>query len=130
MLLGLIRPTSGRVRLFGAEPGPGSLAKVGALIEGPAFHPYLSGGSTCGSSPTTSPMWGALGVLPAIGLRSVALPIGLGLVWLLAGCRAGRRIRAGHRRAGRLSGLLRRARRVAAAPPRHHLMRGCRPPVR
>ncbi|MEV7092618.1 ABC transporter permease [Amycolatopsis sp. NPDC051045] len=29
-------------------------------------------------------MWGALGVLLAIGLRSVALPIGLGLVWLLA----------------------------------------------
>jgi ABC-2 type transport system ATP-binding protein len=43
MLLGLIRPTSGRVRLFGAEPGPGSLARVGALIEGPAFYPYLSG---------------------------------------------------------------------------------------
>ncbi|MEA5357921.1 ABC transporter permease [Amycolatopsis sp., V23-08] len=29
-------------------------------------------------------MWGALGVLLAVGLRSVALPIGLGLVWLLA----------------------------------------------
>jgi ABC-2 type transport system permease protein len=29
-------------------------------------------------------MWGVLGVLLAIGLRSVALPIGLGLVWLLA----------------------------------------------
>jgi ABC-2 type transport system permease protein len=29
-------------------------------------------------------MWGALGVLLGIGLRSVALPIGLGLVWLLA----------------------------------------------
>lgn len=43
MLLGLIRPTSGRVRLFGAEPGPASLARVGALIEGPAFYPYLSG---------------------------------------------------------------------------------------
>ena len=43
MLLGLIRPTSGRVRLFGAEPGQGSLARVGALIEGPAFYPYLSG---------------------------------------------------------------------------------------
>ncbi|SFW69967.1 ABC-2 type transport system ATP-binding protein [Amycolatopsis australiensis] len=43
MLLGLIRPTSGRVRLFGAGPGPASLARVGALIEGPAFYPYLSG---------------------------------------------------------------------------------------
>ncbi|MGH3950524.1 MAG: ABC transporter permease, partial [Pseudonocardiaceae bacterium] len=29
-------------------------------------------------------MWGSLGVLLGIGLRSVALPIGLGLVWLLA----------------------------------------------
>ncbi|SEF25965.1 ABC-2 type transport system ATP-binding protein [Amycolatopsis pretoriensis] len=43
MLLGLIRPTSGRVRVLGAEPGPGSLARVGALIEGPASYPYLSG---------------------------------------------------------------------------------------
>ncbi|MET0235286.1 MAG: ABC transporter ATP-binding protein [Kibdelosporangium sp.] len=41
MLLGLIRPTSGTVRLLG-EP-PGNLARVGALIEGPAFYPYLSG---------------------------------------------------------------------------------------
>ncbi|AGZ44254.1 ABC transporter ATP-binding protein [Actinoplanes friuliensis] len=41
MLLGLIRPTAGEVRLFG-EP-PGRLDGVGALIEGPAFYPYLSG---------------------------------------------------------------------------------------
>ncbi|SMC54888.1 ABC-2 type transport system ATP-binding protein [Kibdelosporangium aridum] len=43
MLLGLIRPTSGSVRLLGKPPGPGYLDKVGALIEGPAFYPYLSG---------------------------------------------------------------------------------------
>ncbi|MEV6811606.1 ABC transporter ATP-binding protein [Micromonospora sp. NPDC051296] len=44
MLLGLIRPTSGKVRVFGARPGePGHLRSVGALIEGPAFYPYLSG---------------------------------------------------------------------------------------
>jgi ABC-2 type transport system ATP-binding protein len=44
MLLGLIKPTSGTVRLFGAEPGHrGHLARVGALVEGPAFYPYLSG---------------------------------------------------------------------------------------
>jgi len=41
MLLGLIRPTSGEVRLFGGPPG--RLDGVGALIEGPAFYPYLSG---------------------------------------------------------------------------------------
>jgi ABC-2 type transport system ATP-binding protein len=41
MLLGLIRPTSGTVRMLGREPG--RLAEIGALIEGPAFYPYLSG---------------------------------------------------------------------------------------
>ncbi len=44
MLLGLIRPTSGRVRVFGRAPGDrGHLDRVGALVEGPAFYPYLSG---------------------------------------------------------------------------------------
>jgi ABC-2 type transport system ATP-binding protein len=44
MLLGLVRPTSGEVRLFGRLPGePGHLRRVGALVEGPAFYPYLSG---------------------------------------------------------------------------------------
>jgi ABC-2 type transport system ATP-binding protein len=43
MLLGLVRPTAGTVRLFGRAPGPGQLARVGALIEGPACYPYLSG---------------------------------------------------------------------------------------
>jgi ABC-2 type transport system ATP-binding protein len=46
MLLGLIRPTEGSVTLLG-EPIPERLPqvmpKVGALVEGPAFHPYLSG---------------------------------------------------------------------------------------
>jgi ABC-2 type transport system ATP-binding protein len=41
MLLGLVRPTSGTIRVLG-EP-PGRLDGVGALIEGPAFYPYLSG---------------------------------------------------------------------------------------
>ena len=44
MLLGLIRPTSGRVAVLGAPPGsPAGLARIGALIEGPAAYPYLSG---------------------------------------------------------------------------------------
>jgi ABC-type multidrug transport system ATPase subunit len=46
MLLGLVAPTSGRIELLG-EPMPGgasrTLRRVGALVEGPAFHPYLSG---------------------------------------------------------------------------------------
>jgi ABC-type multidrug transport system ATPase subunit len=44
MLLGLIRPTSGRATVVGHRPGePAGLAEIGALIETPAFYPYLSG---------------------------------------------------------------------------------------
>jgi ABC-type multidrug transport system ATPase subunit len=44
MLLGLIRPTSGTARVLSAAPGtPESLVKVGAIVETPAFYPYLSG---------------------------------------------------------------------------------------
>jgi ABC-2 type transport system ATP-binding protein len=46
MLLGLVRPTAGRVELFGrdlATHGDRVLPRVGALIEAPAFYPYLSG---------------------------------------------------------------------------------------
>jgi ABC-type multidrug transport system ATPase subunit len=46
LLLGLMRPHGGSVELFG-EPMPqaasSALARVGTLVEGPAFHPYLSG---------------------------------------------------------------------------------------
>jgi ABC-2 type transport system ATP-binding protein len=44
MLLGLIRPTSGSATVMNAQPGtPHSLVKVGAIVETPAFYPYLSG---------------------------------------------------------------------------------------
>ena len=44
MLLGLIRPTSGEATVLGAPPGdPAGLARIGALVESPAFYPYLSG---------------------------------------------------------------------------------------
>jgi ABC-2 type transport system ATP-binding protein len=44
MLLGLIRPTSGSATVAGAAPGsPASLVRVGAIVETPAFYPYLSG---------------------------------------------------------------------------------------
>ena len=46
MLLGLISATAGQIRLLG-QPMPAgggtALPRVGALVEGPAFHPYLSG---------------------------------------------------------------------------------------
>jgi len=46
MLLGLVTPTSGEVQVLG-QPMPARAAdvlpRVRALIEGPAFHPYLSG---------------------------------------------------------------------------------------
>ena len=44
MLLGLIRPTSGAASVLDRPPGhPESLARIGALVESPAFYPYLSG---------------------------------------------------------------------------------------
>ncbi len=46
MLLGLIAPTDGEIRVLG-EPMPDNLRevlpRVGALVEGPAFYPFLSG---------------------------------------------------------------------------------------
>lgn len=46
MLLGLVQPTEGEIELLGV-PVPGSadqvLPHVGALVEGPGFHPFLSG---------------------------------------------------------------------------------------
>ena len=46
MLLGLVRPTAGSSTLLGGripEDSQRVLPRVGALVEGPAFHPYLSG---------------------------------------------------------------------------------------
>ena len=44
MLLGLIRPTRGIASLFGEQVAPGRavLDRVGALVERPAFYPYLT----------------------------------------------------------------------------------------
>src|SRR4051812_19066373 len=45
MLLGLVKPSAGSFRLFGEAPGThtDALHRIGAIIEGPAFYPYLSG---------------------------------------------------------------------------------------
>ena len=44
MLLGLVRPSSGRATVHGLPPGdPVAVARTGSLVEGPGFYPYLSG---------------------------------------------------------------------------------------
>jgi ABC-2 type transport system ATP-binding protein len=47
MLLGLLRPTSGSIHLFGQDVGSGghheALRRIGAIVETPVFYPYLSG---------------------------------------------------------------------------------------
>jgi ABC-2 type transport system ATP-binding protein len=45
MLMGLIMPTEGGIRIFGhpVTPGAAVLARLGSFIEGPGFLPHLSG---------------------------------------------------------------------------------------
>ena len=59
MLLGLVRPTGGEIELLGAPmPGGGEavLPRVGSLVEGPAFHPYLSGRAEPGAAGLRRPV--------------------------------------------------------------------------
>ena len=45
MLMGLIQPTDGEIRVFGHRISPGApvLSRVGAFVEGPGFPPHLTG---------------------------------------------------------------------------------------
>jgi len=45
MMLGLIRPTEGTVRLFGRDPqaGVSALDGVAGFVEAPSFYPYMNG---------------------------------------------------------------------------------------
>jgi len=44
LILGLIRPTAGSSTVLGAAAGsPEALRRIGAVVEAPAFYPYLSG---------------------------------------------------------------------------------------
>src|SRR5678816_4629019 len=47
MLLGLIRPNAGEVRLFGVHASGGNrtslMQRVGALVESPSLYPHLTG---------------------------------------------------------------------------------------
>ena len=93
MLLGLIRPTTGTIELLG-EPMPAgvsrTLRRVGALVEGPAFHPYLSGRANLGrldaADPDSDPRTAAaridaaldrVGLLPAATKRYRAYSLGM-----------------------------------------------------
>ncbi|NED53272.1 ATP-binding cassette domain-containing protein, partial [Micromonospora aurantiaca] len=45
MLMGLIHPDSGEIRIFGQRVTPGApvLSRLGSFVEGPGFLPHLSG---------------------------------------------------------------------------------------
>uniref|UniRef100_UPI0034DEAD53 ATP-binding cassette domain-containing protein n=1 Tax=Modestobacter roseus TaxID=1181884 RepID=UPI0034DEAD53 len=45
MLMGLIRPTEGRIEVFGHDAGPGApvLSRLGSFVEGTGLQPHLSG---------------------------------------------------------------------------------------
>ncbi len=44
MLVGLVKPTGGTACVAGFSPGdPRGLRRIGSMIEGPGFYPYLSG---------------------------------------------------------------------------------------
>lgn len=44
--MGLVRPTAGRVALFGEAVSPASLRRVGGFIESPRFYPFLTAAET------------------------------------------------------------------------------------
>ncbi|GAA1153039.1 ABC transporter ATP-binding protein [Streptomyces hebeiensis] len=93
MLLGLIAPTAGSVRLLG-RPMPGAgravLPEVGALIEGPALYGYLSGRDNLlrydSADPTADPRTRTarvaaaldrVGLAPAAGKKARAYSLGM-----------------------------------------------------
>ncbi len=82
MLLALSRPTAGTVELLGA-PMPAAagmvLPHVGALVEGPGFHPFLSGRENLRRCAAAEPLLSSRaipdavqGVLSRVGLSSAA----------------------------------------------------------
>jgi ABC-type multidrug transport system ATPase subunit len=93
MLLGLISPTAGEISLLGMRmptAARGVLRRVGSLVEGPAFHPYLSGRANLGrldaadrySDPGTSrrridAALDRVGLLAAAGKRYRAYSLGM-----------------------------------------------------
>ncbi len=88
MLLGLMSPTSGGCEVLGRPMPAGlgaALPKVGAVVEGPAFYPYLSGEANLrrydAADPTADP-------------RTVRARVGVALDRVGLGAAAGKRYRA------------------------------------
>jgi ABC-2 type transport system ATP-binding protein len=79
LMLGLIRPERGSIKLFGGVPGSADcLAQVGAVVEQPAFYPYLSAHenlrlfATLAGMPSSTGAAAADRALDVVGLSSVA----------------------------------------------------------
>jgi ABC-2 type transport system ATP-binding protein len=70
MLLGLTRPTDGTTELLG-HPVPDAAAlalpHVGALVEGPGFHPFLSGRENLRRVAATEPLLASAAIGDAVG---------------------------------------------------------------
>ncbi|WP_132427196.1 ABC transporter ATP-binding protein [Pseudonocardia endophytica] len=69
MLLGLTRPTTGSVELLGRRVPDGlaaTLPDVGALVEGPGFHPFLSGRENLRRVAATEPRLAPSGIRGAV----------------------------------------------------------------
>ena len=69
MLLGLVRPTEGEVELLGhrmPEGAPRALPEVGALVEGPGFHPFLSGRENLRRVASAEPRLASAGIPRAV----------------------------------------------------------------
>jgi ABC-2 type transport system ATP-binding protein len=70
MLLGLTRPTSGTAELLGhpVPDGAGAaLPYVGALVEGPGFHPFLSGRENLRRTAAAEPLLATRDIADAVG---------------------------------------------------------------
>jgi ABC-2 type transport system ATP-binding protein len=79
LLLGLLRPDRGSITLLGGSPRDAScLAQVGAIVERPAFYPYLSAHENLRLFATLAGMPSAVGstaadrALGVVGLSAVA----------------------------------------------------------
>jgi ABC-2 type transport system ATP-binding protein len=79
MLLGLTRPTAGAAELLGRpmpEASSAVLPHVGALVEGPGFHPFLSGRENLRRVAASEPLLASRDIRGAVG--SALERVGLG----------------------------------------------------